>query len=104
MAMFIHFQWWPLSFFIATFLLSSSAASQNVQSNTQQSLKLLKLSSSEETKLNSGEMIVRQADSSTGTGGSATAIQVIQAPADIVWKQLLDFNAYVGKVDKLTKV
>jgi hypothetical protein len=62
------------------------------------------LSSAETENLNSGMMVVRQANSAHGGGGSATALQTIKAPPNVVWGQLLDFPSYVGKVDKLHHV
>lgn len=45
-----------------------------------------------------------QVRDASGNSGQATAIQAIHAPPKVVWRQLLDFNAYPKKVDKLAEV
>jgi len=62
----------------------------------------LKLSASDQAKLDAGEMITLQTKDASGVGGRATAVQAVHAPPKYIWKQLLDLDSYVGKVEKLS--
>ena len=63
----------------------------------------MSLTSADHSKLDSGEMITKQTKDASGASGRAIAIQNVHAPPNLIWKQLLDFNAYPKKVDKLTE-
>ena len=63
----------------------------------------IKLSSADQSKVDDGELVMRQTVIDGGSSGRATAIQAVHAPPRLVWKQLLDLNSYPSKVDKLTE-
>lgn len=56
------------------------------------------LGSGDEAKLLAGEAVLRQAQTS-GDAGHAVAVQYVNAPAEIVWDVLLDYDAYPQRVD-----
>lgn len=61
------------------------------------------LKASEVSKVDAGEMFIAQSMSADGLSGRSTAVQSIAAPPNTIWDQLLDFNAYPAKVDKLNE-
>ena len=63
----------------------------------------VKLSGADQAKVDGGELVMRQTVIDGGSSGRATAIQAVHAPPRLVWKQLLDLNAYPSKVEKLTE-
>jgi hypothetical protein len=62
------------------------------------------ISKSDQARLDAGEMLISQTKDAGSASGRATAIQTMHAPPKTVWNQLLDFNAYPKKVDKLVEV
>jgi len=66
----------------------------------------IKLTKQDEKSLAAGKPVMKQtmADSSDpAAGGGAICVQDIHAPKDVVWDQILDLNAYKGKVPKVIK-
>lgn len=64
--------------------------------------KELVLERNDEKSLEDGKSVMKSIPSSTGEkGGRAICVQDIEASKDAVWNQILNFNSYVGKVDKL---
>jgi len=61
----------------------------------------IKLGSSEEKVLDAGDLWY--ATEREGNVGSGRAVVDVAAPTDVIWGQLLDFNAYAGKVPKVSK-
>lgn len=62
------------------------------------------LTASDEAKLESGQPVMKQTLPSKDdpeAGGGAICIQDVMAPPDLVWNQILDLNAYKGKVPKV---
>lgn len=62
----------------------------------------LKLTPSDEKHLLSGKPVMKQIQDEGGsTGGRAICIQDVHAPKCAVWNQILNFDSYVGKVNRL---
>jgi len=61
------------------------------------------LKASELAKVDDGEMFIAQTMSADGLSGRSTAVQSIAAPPKTIWAQLLDFDSYPKKVDKLVE-
>jgi hypothetical protein len=63
----------------------------------------VKLSRHEETVLAEGKPVMKQTvpTGKADESGSAICIQDVRAPAQCVWKQILDLDNYKGKVPKL---
>ena len=59
------------------------------------------LKASELALVDDGKMFIAQVMAADGLSGRSTAVQSIAAPPKTIWAQLLDFNAYPPKVDKL---
>jgi hypothetical protein len=62
------------------------------------------LTASDEAKLESGNPVMKQTLPSKDdpeAGGGAICVQDVMAPPDLVWNQILDLNAYKGKVPKV---
>jgi hypothetical protein len=62
------------------------------------------LTSSDEAKLESGQPVMKQnlpSKDDPEAGGGAICIQDVMAPPYLVWNQILDLNAYKGKVPKV---
>lgn len=63
----------------------------------------VKLSSADLKQVDVGKMFIAQTVAADGLSGRSTAVQSIHAPPKTIWKQLLDFNSYPSKVDKLSE-
>mmetsp|Transcript_3791 Transcript_3791/g.5642 ORF Transcript_3791/g.5642 Transcript_3791/m.5642 type:complete len:248 (+) Transcript_3791:148-891(+) len=62
----------------------------------------LKLTPSDEKELVSGKSVMKQVrDAGESAGGRAICVQDVNAPKSAVWNQILNFDSYVGKVNKL---
>jgi hypothetical protein len=62
----------------------------------------LKLTASDEKQLLLGKSVMKQVQDEGGsTGGRAICIQDVHAPKCAVWNQILNFDSYVGKVNRL---
>ena len=63
----------------------------------------LQLTRSDEKELDSGKSVMKQIrdEGKEGMGGRAICVQDVDAPRSAVWNQILDFDSYVGKVNKL---
>ena len=64
----------------------------------------MKIKSEDEKKLLKGNPVMKQlpADDPTDKlGGKAICVQDVEAPKSAVWRQILDMDSYVGKVNKV---
>ena len=60
------------------------------------------LSRQDESKLADGQPVMKQTmPDENGLGGGAICVQDVQAPKSAVWHQILDLDAYKGKVSKV---
>ena len=63
----------------------------------------LKLNSADEKTLSSGKPVMKQTQGKDGQGGGAICVQDVDAPKEAVWSQILDLDAYRGKVPKVNE-
>jgi hypothetical protein len=66
----------------------------------------LKLSRQDESKLQQGQPVTKQtmpSEDDPDAGGGVICIQDVHAPKEAVWNQILDLDAYQGKVSKVNK-
>jgi hypothetical protein len=64
----------------------------------------ISLSASDESKLESGQPVMKQtlpSKEDPEAGGGAICVQDVMAPPSLVWEQILDLNGYKGKVPKV---
>jgi hypothetical protein len=61
----------------------------------------VKLTKADENKLAKGEPVMKQTKADNGGSGSVTCVQDVQAPPTAVWYQILNLDAYKGKVPKV---
>jgi len=61
----------------------------------------LDLSSSDESKLMDEKAVMKHIESEGGQGGTAICVQDVNAPKQAVWNQILGFNSYKGKVNRV---
>jgi hypothetical protein len=62
----------------------------------------LDLNTADEKELQAGKPVMKQNQGSDLAGG-AICVQDVDAPKDAVWSQILDLDAYKGKVPKVNE-
>lgn len=63
----------------------------------------IELTDGDEKVLDNGKPIMTQISEGDGLEGTSICVQDVQAPKEAVWSQILDLDAYKGKVPKVSK-
>jgi hypothetical protein len=63
----------------------------------------LKLDNGDEKELMLGKPVMKQNQGPSALSGGAICVQDVAAPKDAVWSQILDLDAYRGKVPKVNE-